>query len=207
MAEVIVIRSGCTDYDDQHRIQGAINLPLNDRGRLQVESLVEELSGTELDVIYTSPCESARTTADAIGESLGVPVKELEGLRNLDQGLWEGLTFDEVRRKYPKVYKQWTDAPLSVCPPQGETIAEAMSRIREVLKKPCKRKDAFAVVVGEPLATLVTCVVTGERPDMGKSAKTEQQAGPVDRVRVHGKLPAQAESPTNGRANPSSNGQ
>lgn len=200
MAEIIVIRSGCTDYDDQQRIQGAIDLPLNDRGRVQVESLVDELNGTELDVIYAAPCESARATADAIGDSLGVPVKELDGLRNLDQGLWEGLTFDEVRRKYPKVYKQWVDAPLSVCPPEGETVGEAMDRIRDVLKKPCKRKDAFAVVVGEPLATLITCVISGECPDIVKSTKTEQEAGPVDRVRVNGKLPKSVETSRNGKA-------
>lgn len=200
MAEIIVIRSGCTDYDDQQRIQGQIDLPLNDRGRGQVQTLVDELDGTELDVIYAAPCESARATADAIGESLGVPVKELDGLKNLDQGLWQGLTFDEVRRKYPRVYKQWIDAPLSVCPPEGETVGDAMKRIRDVLKKPCKRKDAFAVVVGEPLASLITCVISGECPDIIKSTTTERAPGPVDRVEVNGKLPAAVEASRNGKS-------
>lgn len=193
MVDVLVIRSGCTDYDEQHRIQGALDIPLNAQGQLDVESLVAHLAGTELDVIYAAPCDSARATAEAIGASLDVPVKELEGLRNLDQGLWEGLTVDEVRRKYPKMYKQWNEAPESVRPPEGETVTEAMERVRQVLKRPCKRKDAIAVVAPEPLATLVTCVISGHRPDSKIPAERKADA-PVERLQVSGALPPLAES-------------
>ena len=164
MANVVVIRPGCTDYDDQHRIQGSLNLPLNERGEQQVDALVQRLSGTRLDVIYSPSTEPALSTATFIGDSLGIPVEENEGLRNLDQGLWQGLTVEEIRRKFPKVYKQWKETPESICPPEGETVGEAMVRIRKMLLKPLKKKDAIAIVASEPLATLVACVVSGCRP-------------------------------------------
>jgi probable phosphoglycerate mutase len=167
MANVVVIRPGCTDYDEQHRVQGSLDLPLNDRGREQVDALVAQLADTPLDVIYSPPSEPALSTATAIGDSLGVPVREDEELRNLDQGLWQGLTVEEIRRKFPKVYKQWQDSPESICPPEGETVGEAMHRIRKMLLKPLKKRSAIAIVASEPLATLVTCVVTGCRPGFG----------------------------------------
>ncbi|MFQ5733131.1 MAG: histidine phosphatase family protein, partial [Planctomycetaceae bacterium] len=89
MPDVVVIRPGCTDYDAQHRIQGSLDLPMNDRGHEQVDSLVGQLSSVPLDIIYSAPSEPARSTAAALGDSFGVPVKELDGFRNLDQGLWE----------------------------------------------------------------------------------------------------------------------
>ena len=97
-----------------------------------------------------------------------MPVKEVEGLRNLNQGLWQGLTIEEVRRKYPKVAKQWQESPETVCPPEGETVAEALDRVKKVLRKAMKRDGDVALVVCEPLATLISCVVQGcklELPD------------------------------------------
>lgn len=168
----VVIRPGHTDFDEQSRIQGALNLPLSARGRLEVSTMIETLRPAELDVIYTSPTEPARSTAQAIGDALDIPVKELDGLCNLDQGLWQGMLLEEIRRKQPRVYRQWVDAPDSVCPPQGETCGEACKRVAKALKKPIRRGAGkrFAVVAPEPLATLVSCVLRGDPP---------KPAGPV----------------------------
>lgn len=161
MPDVVLVRPGCTDFDEQQRVQGSLDLPLSNRGRAQVEQLVEQLAEASLDVIYSSPSEPARATATAIGETLGVRVKEKKGLRNLNQGLWEGLKLDDIRRKYPKVLKQWQESPMSICPPDGEPIGEAIDRARETLQKALKRHATFAVVVAEPLASLIGCVVLG----------------------------------------------
>lgn len=194
MPDVVLIRPGSTDYDDQHRIQGSLDLPLNQRGVTQVDVLVADLAGTEVSAVYTAPCEPARATAQAIGESLQVPVKEIEGLRNLDQGLWEGLTVEDVQRKYPKVYKQWREDPASICPPEGEMVGDAMDRVRESLQKPLRRKRAFAVVASEPLATLVMCALTGVRPDFARHPLTDGEMPRIERFQVNGKVPSPATS-------------
>ena len=161
MSIVVLIRPGCTDYDEQHRIQGALDLPLNDRGRQQVDRLIDELRGQKLEKIFTSSSEPAHSTAIAVGDRLDVPVKELDGLRNFDQGLWQGLQVDDVRRKYPKAYKQWNESPESICPPEGEPVDELAERVRHALRKPMKRGTRFAVVASEPIATLIRGVITG----------------------------------------------
>lgn len=161
MSTIVLIRPGCTDFDDQQRIQGTLDLPLNARGEQQVQETLRELREVPLDVIYTSPSEPSRTTADLISTSLGLPVKVLEGLRNLHQGLWQGLHIEEIRRKHPKVFKQWQESPETICPPEGEMLADAVERVRDALQKPLKKKTNWAVVVPEPVATVVRCIVRG----------------------------------------------
>ena len=169
MSAIILIRPGCTDFDEQHRIQGELDLPLNSRGREQLCRLVERLRSLPIELIMSSPGEPALSTAETLGDEIGVPVKEVDGLRNLNQGLWQGLTIEEVRRKYPRVARQWQESPETVCPPEGETVAEALDRVKKVLQKAMKRDGDVALVVCEPLATLISCVVQGCKLELPES--------------------------------------
>lgn len=157
-----VIRPGETEFDVENRVQGTLELPLNERGLRQVRELAERLKELSIGVVYAAPQEPAVTTARVIGEVLDVNVKEIDGLSNVDHGLWQGLCLSEIRRKHPRVFKQWSEAPESVCPPGGETCSEAYERARKALRKPLKRKENFAVVSSEPMATLVECVLRNE---------------------------------------------
>ena len=186
MSLFVLVRPGCTDFDEQSRIQGTLDLPLNRRGKDQVQEIADSLRDVPLAVVYTSPSNPARSTAEVISESLGVPVKEKEDLRNLDQGLWQGLPVEEVRRKFPKVFKQWQAAPETICPPEGETIAEASERIRKVLQKPLKKAKTFAVVASEPLATLVSCLVRGHKPEFADVIGNSQEQQLVEIIETNG---------------------
>jgi probable phosphoglycerate mutase len=166
MAEVVLIRPGFTDFDDQKRIQGTLDLPLNARGEEQAAQLAEQLRSTQVELVYTAPCEPARATAKIIGDELGLPVKELEGFRNYDQGLWQGLVIDDVRRKFPKVFKQWHESPEAVCPPEGETVEQVLARLQKSLRKTKKKKTNCAIIASEPLATLISCILKECKPEL-----------------------------------------
>lgn len=165
MTQVTLIRPGATVYDEQGRVQGVLDLPLSERGKLEVERLAERLSATSMSVIYCGPGESVVRTADSISRVLGLRPKRLEELRNLDQGLWQGLQLEEIKRRNLKVFRQWQDDPRTVCPPQGETIEEAMDRIRSTIRPLLKRHrdESIGLVVGEPLAQLIACYLRGDR--------------------------------------------
>ena len=166
MPEVVLIRSGCTDFNEQNRIQGSLEIPLNSQGEQQVRQMVEQLKNTPLEVIYADPNEPSFSTAEAVGEALGVRVKLSEDLRNLDQGLWEGLQVDDVRHKYPRAFKQWRESPETICPPEGELASEAIGRICKVLRKPLRKRSCFAVVASEPLATMIGWVVSDQKSEL-----------------------------------------
>lgn len=172
MPIIAIVRPGQTEFDEQERIQGALDLPLNDTGRAQTGEIIDRLRELAIDHVLTSPTDPAFTTALLIGEALGVPVKEIESLTNVDHGLWQGLCVEEIKRKQPKVFKQWQDAPESICPPQGETCEEALDRARKGLKKPLKRKGDYVIVSLEPMATLIESVLTGGALQMPKPGKS-----------------------------------
>lgn len=184
MSEVVIIRPGCTRFEEQNRIRGSLQLPLSELGQEQVRALVEKLSSTPLEVIYADASEPARSTAESIGNELGIPVKLCDGLRNIDQGLWQGLEVDEVRRKYPKAYRQWEESPETICPPEGEVLTDATRRVQKALRKPLKKCDCFGVVASDPLASLVAAIVQDIPLDMPEPIVSCSTEFPVQIVRT-----------------------
>ena len=165
MSTVVLVRPGCTDFDEQKRLQGCLELPLNNRGQSQLARIVESLKSLPIEAVLTGPCEPCLSTAKAIAAALHVKLIQKEELCNLDHGLWQGMNVDDIRRKFPRAYKQWEDAPETVCPPEGETVSEVLDRIESALKKPLRKYDTFAVIASEPLASLISCSLRGEVPD------------------------------------------
>jgi len=155
----ILIRPGCTDYDEQGRIQGTLDVPLNDRGVREVDTEIELLRQQKLTAIYSSSGQAARETGKRIATALELKLKKLDNMQNLNHGLWQGMLIEDVRQKQPKVYRQWQDQPDSVRPPEGETLAEARWRVETVVGKLMKRHPdgVVGLVIPEPLASLVAC--------------------------------------------------
>lgn len=157
MVQIVLIRPGATDYDQQGRIQGVLDVPLCDEGAHEVARVSEELKDHGLEVLYSSDCECARQTAEAIAKALDIKVKSLDNMQNLDHGLWQGMLVEDVKRKQPKVYRQWQERPASVCPPEGEMLSEAQDRVRDALGRVLRKhkQGKVGLVVPEPLASLV----------------------------------------------------
>jgi probable phosphoglycerate mutase len=162
MPRILLIRPGTTEYDQQGRVQGTLDIPLCEDGRQEVEVLIAEVKDQPIAAIYTSPLQSAQQTAEAIGSSFELKVKTLDNLQNLDHGLWQGMLVADVKIKQPKVYRQWLEQPETVCPPQGETLGSAKQRVQAVLSKLLKKHKSdglLALVVPEPLASVVRNVL------------------------------------------------
>lgn len=157
MPRILLVLPGSTDFDENGRIQGTLDIPLSEEGSREVARLAAELKERSIEAVYASQGEPAKSTAQTIAAALGVRFKPLEELDNLNHGLWQGMLVDDVRRKQPKVYRQWQEQPDSVHPPEGETLAEAGDRVESALRKLLRkhRDGTFAVVVPEPLASIV----------------------------------------------------
>lgn len=157
MLQIVLIRPGSTDYDQQQRIQGALDIPLNEQGNCEVASVIDQLVGRGIQTVYAPESEPAQQTARAIAAALGIKLKKLDRMQNLDHGLWQGMLVNDVRRKQPKVYRQWQEQPQNVCPPEGEMLSQAEQRVRMAMTKLLKRhkQGVIGLVVPEPLASLV----------------------------------------------------
>lgn len=187
MVQIVLIRPGATDYDQQGRIQGVLDVPLSDEGAHEVTRLSQELKDHRLEAIYASDCERARQTAAGVAQALGIKVKSLDNLQNLDHGLWQGMLVEDVKRKQPKVYRQWQEQPESICPPEGEMLAEAQERVRNALGRLLRKhkQGKLGLVVPEPLASLVRAyLLHGEVGDLWRAA-TEHGTWEIISVEPH----------------------
>lgn len=157
MVRIILVRPGATDFDAQGRIQGTLNIPLNEAGTAEAAQLADQLRPVAIEAVYCAPCEPALETGNQIAATAGQKLRRLDQLRNLDHGLWQGMRIDEVRQKFPTAYRQWQDHPERVCPPEGEMLDAARLRVHEAMRKLLKkhREGTLVLVVPEPLASLV----------------------------------------------------
>jgi broad specificity phosphatase PhoE len=133
MLRLLVVRHGQTDFNTERRYQGAIDVALNATGVRQAEALVQRLPMDEIDVIVSSPLERALQTARIIAQTLPRDVQVMEHFRERSVGVYEGLTPEEVKAKYPGLWEQRLTRQMNQTPPGGETIMEVGCRVLEGL--------------------------------------------------------------------------
>ena len=157
MTRFILLRTGATDFDEEGRIKGTLNIPLNDAGNEQALKAANALRDENASVVYHSPSECDEQTAKVVAEALGLRAKAVNDLQNLDHGLWQGKLVEELREKQKKVYKQLQDQPETVCPPGGEMVVEAQIRVKNAIDKLIRRhrKQVVVIVTSEPLTSLL----------------------------------------------------
>ncbi len=160
---IALVRAGATSYDEQKRVQGILDIPLSDRGRDECHRLAQSLQVIDFDALYCGTGESVEQTAEILARTLGLRPRRLDELHNLDQGLWQGLQFDEIRKRNLRLFRQWLDDPRTICPPQGETVEHALIRLRDGLRPVLRRhrNQTIALVVPEPLAQIVSAYLKG----------------------------------------------
>ena len=128
--KLLLTRHGETDWNLQRRIQGSTDTDLNENGRRQALQLSESLllSENRPRIIYTSGMKRARETAQIVSERLRLPCLVHTGLEEMNFGLWEGLTWEQVEERYPEHYQAWIADRRYSRPPEGESYQELLER-------------------------------------------------------------------------------
>jgi ribonuclease H / adenosylcobalamin/alpha-ribazole phosphatase len=109
---LVLVRHGATPHTVDKRFSGGLagsNPGLADEGRDQVRSTADWLSplAGDIDVVVSSPVRRTRESAEIIGARIGREVRVEEGLAEMEFGSWDGLTFEEVRRRHPDELDAW----------------------------------------------------------------------------------------------------
>jgi len=138
-ADVLVIRSGRTAWEEAGRIQGSADLPMSNSARAGAAAAVHHLSGSGrlsgIDTVVSAPDEASVEVAGLVAGALGKKVKTLSGLRAMGLGLWEGQLESELEDRHQSSFRAWRTDPSSVRPPEGEPFGEAEARIRAAVAK------------------------------------------------------------------------
>ena len=107
MTRLILWRHGQTDHNAQERVQGRVDIPLNDDGLAQARMAAPALAALEPDRIVSSPLTRAIQTADILAGLTGVAVVTDTDLTERSFGVWEGLTRSEMQAGWPEGYLAW----------------------------------------------------------------------------------------------------
>lgn len=134
--KLLLIRHGETDWNIAKRIQGGTDIGLNQDGLAQAAALAKTLSprSGSICALYSSPLKRAGQTAKVIGEYLGLPCRRVDTLREINFGLWEGLTWEEVKTRFPEEFKVWYQDRRRARPPEGESYQELLERFVPALQ-------------------------------------------------------------------------
>lgn len=161
---LLVIRSGATEYELDGRIRGALDMPLSTAGLAEAESAAALVSMHAPVALYVADGPCAAETGRIIGRSTRLRPRGLADLTNLNLGLWQGMLVDEIRRKQPRLARQWDENPWAVVPPDGESLVEACDRVEAVLQRVLRRhaSGCVALVVPHPLDRVIRWIVAGE---------------------------------------------
>ncbi|MGW7053366.1 bifunctional RNase H/acid phosphatase [Streptomyces sp. NPDC054887] len=160
-ATFVLLRHGETALTPEKRFSGSggSDPELSAVGRRQAEAVATALAarGTVQEIV-SSPLRRCRETADAVAARLGLDVRVEEGLRETDFGAWEGLTFGEVRERYPADLDAWLASPKAAPTGGGESFAAVARRVATVRDKLLARYAGRTVLVVThvtPVKTLV----------------------------------------------------
>mgnify|MGYP001380029047 FL=1 len=148
VTRIIAIRHGETAWNVDTRIQGQLDIPLNDTGRWQAERLARALAAREaIDVVYTSDLLRAWETARPVAEATGAPLHTDEGLRERGFGSFQGKTFTEIEAAMPDEARRWRQRDPFWAPPGGESLTAMRRRVIETLHALASRHVGEQIVL------------------------------------------------------------
>lgn len=155
---MVLLRHGETPLSGERRFSGIGDAYLTQTGEAQARAAAQSMGARgDIEAIVSSPLPRAWHTAELVADVLGVPVREEGDLRETDFGAWEGLTFSEVRERWPEDLSAWLADP-TVAPPGGESFAataERVDRARDALVAAYPARAVLVVSHVTPIKTLV----------------------------------------------------
>jgi len=128
VTRVLAVRHGETAWNVENRIQGQLDIALNDLGRWQAQRLAAALAGETVDAIYTSDLRRTVETAAPTARGRRVAAAADAGLRERGFGVFEGLTFGEIEQRWPEQSARWRRRDPEFGAEGGETLSEFYAR-------------------------------------------------------------------------------
>ncbi len=124
---LILIRHGQTAWNLEKRYCGFVDIGLNEQGINQAKCLSTRLAAFGIQKVYSSDRVRAIQTAQiALNDCC---LEKNPDLREIHFGVFEGLTYKEIMRKYPEIYIKWVENPYSVVIPEGEDLRDFKTRV------------------------------------------------------------------------------
>jgi alpha-ribazole phosphatase/probable phosphoglycerate mutase len=181
---IALVRHGASDVAVRGRCCGSLDPPLSDEGRRQMRYASRLLQRLAAVTIHASPRRRALDSARTL--EMAAPIVVDDRLREIDFGLLEGLTYDEVAYRYPDVWRGWMEAPVDVAFPQGERFDAFSTRVDLAVADltTCHRGDAIVIVAHGGVNRLILARALGL--ELRHMFRLQQTCGAVSLIDYYG---------------------
>jgi len=135
---IIAVRHGETDWNVDTRIQGQLDIALNEKGRWQAQRVAQALAEETLDAVYSSDLSRAYATAQAIALAQAEPALAVQthtGLRERGFGTFEGHTYAAIEAQWPEESRLWRIREPDFAPVGGESPLQVMARVGQAVNE------------------------------------------------------------------------
>lgn len=169
---LILVRHGETPWNVTLQYQGQANVPLNERGHEQARRAAERLRHLEARALYSSDITRAWQTAETIGGALGLTPIAMPELREIDVGQWEGLTPEELYRRFPDHMAEYRRDPARTVRLGGESYAQLQARalvaLNQIQERHAQGEIVVAVSHGGTIRALLCHVIGLDLANFGR---------------------------------------
>jgi probable phosphoglycerate mutase len=148
---------------------GSFDWPLSEEGLRQAYLLAESLKTMDIDILLTSPLLRARRTAEIISGAVQLPSEVVEDFREIDLGLFEGLTSREAKARYPRQWEERGRDMLNAAPPGGESYARLSGRVLKAfdsVSSPVRDGGGIAIVAHRAVIQVLMTRELGISPEL-----------------------------------------
>lgn len=181
--KIYMIRHGETNWNQENRLQGKTDIPLNENGISLARQAAERFAAVDFDLAYTSPLLRARQTAETILEGRNVPVYEEKRIEEIGFGEYEGMVYTKTYSDIPdERFSYFFMKPEAYQPATGgERIEELLEREEDFLRElfanqNLQDKTILISTHGAALAGLLSVIKKNEVKDFW-SCKLHKNCG------------------------------
>lgn len=187
MIELIFIRHPATNWNKQQRYLGRTDIALNRKGEKQAKLISSYLRNKNISAIYSSDLIRAYQTASIIAKQHSLKMKKDKGLREIDFGSWEGMTFNQIQKKYPKLARKYLSDSLNTKIPGGESFLKFRKRVNKTLKKILIQEKSTIVIISHAGPNrIIICSLL--RLPLSYFWQIKQDIGAVNIIEIHKKM-------------------
>lgn len=163
MVKLILVRHALTVDNQKSRLSGHIDSSISEEGKEQIDKITNYLKDFDIDKIYTTTSSRTKDTVKKLSELKSIEIIEKESLKEISFGDFEGLTFDEIKDKYPKEFQDMIEKGYEYKYPNGEGLIDSYNRVCIELDNIISNNDDRTILIcshGGTIRNIITYLIS-----------------------------------------------
>lgn len=163
MVKLILVRHALTIDNQKSRLSGHIDSSISEEGKEQIDKLTNYLKDFDIDKIYTTTSSRTKSTVKKLSELKSIEIIERESLKEISFGNFEGLTFDEIKNKYPEEFQDMIQKGYEYKYPNGESLIDSYNRVYIELDNIISNNDDRTILIcshGGTIRNIITYLIS-----------------------------------------------